>query len=104
MAGILPTQTASSTLTGLARARLEHRIPSGPGRESVVEDERLVGLPGEESQRMVKGQKARQNCRDRHKWVKVPVQPGQRKAENCRQVLHERAKNNLEEEDCDTVT
>lgn len=32
--------------SGLAGARLEHRNPSGAGRESLVEDGRLVGLTG----------------------------------------------------------
>lgn len=47
------TQTASRMLTRPAGARLEHRVPSGSGRRSVVGDGRQVGLPGRESREMV---------------------------------------------------
>lgn len=47
------TQTDVDVLIGLVEPRLEHRIPSGAGRDSVVGVGRLVRLLGSREPRLV---------------------------------------------------
>lgn len=90
------TRTATGVLTGLAGARLEHRIPSGARLESVVRDERLVDLLG--SRRVGKwptgsetGEAEFRNNQSRDGWE------AGRRGGSREKVLHEKVKNSSRE-------
>lgn len=57
------TCATSDLLTELAGFRLEHRILSGAGHESVVRDRRLVSLPQSRKPGLVEGQHGRKQVR-----------------------------------------